>query len=259
MKLLELFLVETSEEDRAIVSLASAIYKHIQKYAYEEHEYDNPDDEYSNTVRVGKVGDIFDTPLEPLRDLNIQIQSNDSIERALKNKDVEELSSDPFIPKIMNIGYWWPYNKTMTLNSDFISTNVMKRTIAHELRHALDDFKSDFKAGSSKKYATPKNKAYRKSDNDGDARLNYLAQPAEINARFIEVLSSLVPIIKRLNKVSPDNAQAKIMEEFYKLLESYKISHLFPEKEKSADYKRLIKRAVDFIEKELTYARSINT
>jgi hypothetical protein len=43
-----------------------------------------------------------------------------------------------------------------------------------------------------------------------------------------------------------------------RLLSAYDISTLFPEREKSKDYKRLIKRAVDFIQKEISYVNRDN-
>jgi len=43
------------------------------------------------------------------------------------------------------------------------------------------------------------------------------------------------------------------MNEFNKLMKHYSISELFPEKDQSKDYKRLIKRGVDFIDKEIAF------
>lgn len=255
MRLVELFIIETTEEDRAIISLSTAIYKYIQKYAEEEHEYDNPDDEEAEIIRVGKIGQIFDTPLELLRDVNIQLMPDEAIaRRAAKERKDPDVIRDPTTNQIMGI---WYNDKTMVLNSDYIQSNEIKSIISHELRHALDDFKSDFKANNSNRYSTPKNKSFRKAISDPYlGNMKYLAEPAEINARFVEVLHNMVPVIRRaMNLTDQARARPYIMNQLKAELEKNRISELFPEKEKSSDYKRLMKRAMDFIEKEIAHVQ----
>jgi hypothetical protein len=161
----------------------------------------------------------------------------------MKEHNVETFKG-PDKSVVYGLWYGGQYPK-MIFNQDFIGSTYLLSVISHELRHALDDFKSDHRAGSSEKYSTPKKRHQRRGKN------LYLAQPSEINARFLQVLNSLVPIIKRayLQK-SPDKIKQEIVKNFYNLLNYYNISELFPEKEASRDYKRLIKRGMDFISKE---------
>ena len=58
MRLQELF--ETTEEDRALISLSSAIYARLQQYINIDQDYTDEDDE---VVAIGRMGDIFDTPI----------------------------------------------------------------------------------------------------------------------------------------------------------------------------------------------------
>ena len=148
-------------------------------------------------------------------------------------------------------------------NIDYLDSDRMRTTITHELRHALDEYKSGSYPPSPKnktpeltnRYFTPKKKEHRKDDPYSTAQ--YRAQPAEINARFTEVLDTLATrIIPRANKLSSDQARPKIMHDLNHLLIKYGIADLFPERTQSRDYKRLIKRAVDFIDKELAHLNS---
>jgi hypothetical protein len=134
----------------------------------------------------------------------------------------------------------------------------MKSVIAHELRHAMDDVKSGYKANQSDRYETPRNKSYRRVTKDPHmGNLAYLAQPAEINARFIQVLNKLVDQnqIAALAKYPQDQITMRAERILKRAMDTYNITHLFPEKEKSRDYKRLLKRGMDFITKELNHIR----
>jgi hypothetical protein len=246
MKLYELFLKETTEEDRALISLASAI-----------NDYINQNTDTSNkAVSIGTIGDLFDTPLPILNSISIILDTEQGILQRMKEEnpdDVAENNEDV-------VGIWYSHNKTLVLDKDYIGSSEMKGIVAHELRHALDDFKSDFKANKpgtpTKKnsYLTPKNKEHRRTTNDpyfGD--IGYLAQPAEINARFLQVLNQMVSTIRQASGLPKDRVRPIVMQEFKNALTHYQISDLFPEKDQSKDYKRLIKRGVDFIDKELAH------
>jgi hypothetical protein len=222
-------LLETSEEDRAIISLSSSIYNYIQQYSHNTDKH----------ITVGKIGDIFNTPLEILNSVQIILLSNNEI--------------IDMIGEAGATGIWSGANDVIYLNKDYLTSNVMKSTVSHELRHALDDYKSNFKANKKdSRYVIPKNKNYRKSD------LEYLAEPAEINARFLQVLHYMVSVIKRAANLSKEQQILIIDSSFKKALQFYRILELFPEKEKSRDYKRLIKRGIDFIQKELSYEQRNN-
>lgn len=232
MKLRELF--ESSDEDRAIISLSTAIYDHIEHY-----EYDFDDE----AIYVGKIGDLFDTPFTVLNNVSIELQPAESMNPELNPTDAD-------------VGRWDNKTATILLNKDELGTNFLKTTISHELRHALDDYKSRAKTSLDKgRHVTPKNKAYRGVTNHpllGD--VSYIAQPVEINARYVQVMHDMVPLIGRAANLPTDQARSNIMRHLNRLLNRYHIAQLFPEKEKSNDYKRIIKRAVAFIDKELAYA-----
>jgi hypothetical protein len=157
-------------------------------------------------------------------------------------------------------GVWDPNTDTIWINSERLSDLRLKviRLISHELRHALDDMKSDYRASESDRYDTPKNPAYRNIKKDPYyGNLSYLAKPSEINARFVEVLTLLSRTIARdFIQTGTRGLRDKAISDLYRFLETKKILNLFPEKEKSADYKRLLKRAVDFIDKEIAYLGS---
>jgi hypothetical protein len=240
MRLQELF--ETTEEDRALVSLSSSIYAKLQDYFVTEPDYT---DEEQEIVSLGKIGDLFDTPIEILNNVSLELQGGEPfIERSKESNGKKHEG--------IVLAMWDDPTKTIVLNLDYLDADRMRTTITHELRHALDEYKSRSFPGNAKRYFTPKKKEHRKEDPYSTAQ--YRAQPAEINARFIEVLDLLsTSIIPRALKLSPDQSRPKIMHDLNHLLLKYEIADLFPERTQSPDYKRLIKRAVDFIDKEMAY------
>lgn len=258
MRLQELFLVETSEEDRAIISLSSAISKYlIDNYESEEDDtsYDS-DSEYDDDeldisgdedkpTEIGTIGQLFNTPLSILNPIRIELQSDYGIRQRRQRDEDAKVIGRP--GEDDSLGLWYGDDKIMVLNRDYLGTNSFRSVVTHELRHALDDFKSGFKANISKRYSTPKKKEHRTPDKA------YLAEPAEINARFSQVLHAMVPVIGKVLKQHTGDPKSYIMNEFSKLMKYFSISELFPEKDQSKDYKRLIKRGVDFIDKEIAH------
>lgn len=254
MRLQELFLIETTEEDRALISLSSSIYSYLQKYADQDLDYDNPDDENEEVVRIGKLGNLFNIPIMGMDNINLEIQSDLGLINRLRKEKPDETTdvAGADAPG----GMWYNHNKTLVLNSDHLSSEDMRTVITHELRHALDDIKSGYKANTSKRYETPKNKSYRNITKDKQmGNLKYLAQPAEINARFAQVLDKLTTQIPMLHKYPKDQIHKRSVRLLLQAMARFNIAHLFPEKEKSKDYKRLIKRGMDFIDKELKYTQ----
>jgi hypothetical protein len=250
MRLVELFLNETTEEDRALISLADSLYKHLQKFADQDLDYDNDEE----TLPVGKIGQLFDTPLQGFDNIKIEIQSDIGLLERINDKRALEGKKPIFEAPA---GVWYSGINTIVFNADYLSSDFMKSTVTHELRHALDDLKSEYRVSSSSKYSTPKKKSFRKVTNDPHmGNLAYLAQPAEINARFTQVLDDLVGKIKRVAQLPFGEARDKLHRQLKFGFDKHNISHLFPEKEKSRDYKRLMKRAADFIDKELQHVQS---
>jgi hypothetical protein len=281
MRLVELFLKETSMEDRAIISLAQAIYDYLDKnyndgaapaskevtekagFDFEADNFDADDDSLGDIEEpeehefdVGTIGQLFDTPLEILNPVRITLLSDYGIGQRRRKEQPDQIHKAPNGENAA--GLWYGGTQEMVLNMDYLGTNTMKSVIAHELRHALDDYKSEFKANEpGGRYSKAKKKEHRKVTNDPYVgNIAYLAEPAEINARFIQVLHAMVPIIGRAAKLEPEKGKQLINRSFQKLLDTYSIGTLFPEKTASKDYKRLLKRGVDFIEKELAHVKS---
>lgn len=250
MRLREFFLTETAEEDRAIISLALPIYKYLQQYADQDLDYDDEDE----IIYVGKIGQLFDTPLEGLRHVRLEIQSDIGLLERINDR--RALSGEKPIFEAPG-GVWYSDTNTIVLNADYLSVDSMKSAISHELRHALDDVKSDYRVSDSAFYSTPRKKSHRKVTKDpklGD--LTYLAQPAEINARFVQVLDDMVPNIARMKSLPLEKARRNLHKILIYRMEKNEIAQLFPEKEKSKHYKRLLKRGAEFIDKELAYHHS---
>lgn len=253
MRLLELFLNETTEEDRAIISLSVAVFAHLKQYA-------NKKLERGETIDVGTVGQLFDTAINVLDPVRLQLWNHKDILAQYPVEPEKDDEGKPLEDKRNILGFWDPNAEMVVLNIDYLDSNALKNAITHELRHALDDYKSGFKASRSERYSTPKKAEHRKDyskDPFATSRQknqSYHAKPEEINARFSEVLHGLAFQIPRvLGREKPDQVRPKIMTAFNTLMSSRNIAHLFPEKERSRDYKRLVKRGVDFIEKELAY------
>jgi hypothetical protein len=232
MKLIELFLTETTEEDRAIISLSSAIYSLVKEYR------DDEDDD----IYIGKIGELLDTPLHILNNVSIELKS-------------AELMS-PGTAVDADIGRWHEDIATIFLNKDEIDTNFFRTTLSHELRHALDDYKSGNKTSADiGRHTKPKNKEFRNVKSHPTlGNVGYFAQPIELNARYVQVMDDMVPLIKQaVATLSPIKVRPAVMKSLKHLLLQYEISQIFPEGTESPDYKRLIKRAVDFIDKEIAH------
>lgn len=244
MRLQELFLVETTEEDRALISLSSAIYAKVQKYIGEldyETVFDVPE---KQLIRVGRIGDMFNTPIQSFDDITIEIQGGEPfLRRADDVPDEDAVDSGRTV-----LAFWEEDTKTVVLNLEMLDRNRMKTVITHELRHALDDVKSNQSSRDS--YFTPKKKEHR----DVHSSLQYRAQPAEINARFVELLDIMSKRIPQwYNKVDASEIKGKLSNDFKHLLVKFDIADLFPEKAQSRDYKRLVKRGYDFMQKEMMH------
>ena len=236
-------LIETADEDRALISLSSAIYDKVKPYINSE---DYPE-------HIGKVGDIFDTPITALNDIKIDIAGGDEFMKR---------SIDPGEDPAMYEGkellaFYEEDTRTIVLNAEFLDRQRMKTTITHELRHALDEIKSGSYPGNAKRYFTPKKKEHRKDDPYSTAQ--YRAQPAEINARFVEVLDILS---KRIPKwyaaIDGKDIKKQLSTDFKNLLVKFEIADLFPEKTQSRDYQRLVKRAYEFMQKEIDHTESLS-
>lgn len=228
-------LLETTEEDRALISLSAAIYKKLA-----------PSVELGAAVHIGRIGDVFDTPLVALEDVSIDIQSGDEYYQRAGVSNAGDLDGKE------SLAFWDEDTRTIVLNAEYLGRDRMQTTITHELRHALDAVKANSYPGGASRYFTPKKKEHRKDD--PYSTVQYRAMPAEINARFIEVLDKLSQIVpKRYAVLEPNQLRPRLVHDLNQLLNKYEIVDLFPEKTASPDYKRLMKRAYDFIKKEMDH------
>lgn len=245
---------ETADEDRALISLGASVYDTIIKYDGKLSE---------EVISVGTIGELYDTPVTVLDNVKIELQSG--VNFAVYAED------DPKATKTNKHAVWNADDFSIRFNLELLDTQRMRTTPTHELRHALDEVKSDSYKGGGNKYFTPKKKEHRKVYHDAngevdktDARnmIPYLAQPGEINARFTEVLDQLVTLIpKRFNNphVSADNIKRQLSHDLKNIFVKYNIAELFPEKTQSPDYKRLYKRAYEFMNKEIQHVEKTSS
>jgi hypothetical protein len=249
MRLQELF--ETTEDDRYISGLATK----ISSYLSSEYSDMSPEDIPSDVGTVGKIAGVDDALLS---DVNIKLVPDEVLKKRARDEAAKQGEKiDPYKQK-STLGTWHAYTHGIELNTDFLGSNSIKSTIAHELRHALDDIKSGNWANSEgNRYTTPKKKEHRVAK-DADDKTPYLAEPAEINARFMEVQHALADYIPRIYKrFKPEEIKQKVIQYIKRLLEEYKIAYLFPEKTESRDYKQLIKRIMAFASEEMKSAEAV--
>ena len=233
-------LVETAEDDRAIISLAGVIYDYLQQYADTELDYDE-----TGVIHIGRIGDLFDTPIAELDRVRLEISSDEAI------VDLALRLHGKATPSDSHFGQWDPMEKAISLNADYLSSNRMRNVIAHELRHAMDDAKSLNRANQSTRYRTARSPTHQ-ADADG----SYQAQPAEINARFVEALNMLVPVITKLSTMDAASFRTRMTANLNRAFELKDIADYYPEKTASPHYRRLLQRAWDFINKELAHIKS---
>lgn len=234
MFLREMILSETSNEDRAIVSLATAVTLYLRKHASEFGD---------NVTDLGKIGELFDTPLAMLNDVNLKLAPDQYL------LDLTGSGIDRTIG-----GVWDGNTESVIINHENINNAKIVRVLSHEFRHALDDYKSDFRAGEDdNRYDTPKKKHYRNvKDDPYMSHLYTLAKPAEINARFAEVLTDLAIGIKKFNG-SKEEIRSQALDLLNRSLAHRRIAELFPERTESRDFRRLMSRAADYIDKEIAH------
>ena len=114
MRLQELFLVETTEEDRAIISLAAVVYRHVIKYA------DYIDPESTEPLDIGKIGDFADTPLDGFEDIKIELQQGDALGKRTAAANNEEYDGKE--PR----GVWFNEIPAIALNFDGLYSEMAR-------------------------------------------------------------------------------------------------------------------------------------
>lgn len=234
MRLQELF--ETTVDDREISKLSTQIYNFLST------NFGGITPGEDEIIHCGTVGEICNLPPQnALSDIPIELLSDESLKDGSKDLDSQRST----------VGAWQMDRNAIVFNQNFMGSNKLKTTIAHELRHALDDKKSAGRANSSAGYTTPRKKEHRVPKDDQD-NTPYLAEPAEINARVMEVQHQLAGFIPRIyQKFEPNQIKSKITQYIKRLLEEYRIAELFPEGTESKQYKQLIKRIMSFTQEEM--------
>ena len=229
-------ILETTEEDRALIALSSAIHSLVTA-----QDLDDP-----ALTHLGSIGDLVQIPTVGLEKVKIDLEGGDQFMRHA----MEDNPDTDWHGKEIH-AFWDEPTRTIVLNKDLVRTPRMITTITHELRHALDELKSGSYPGGAARYFTPKKKEHR--IDDPYSTVQYRAKPAEINARFVEILHILSKRVPRAyQNLEPSEIKPQLSTDFKNLLTKYEIADLFPEKTKSPDYKRLVKRAYDFMDKELS-------
>ncbi len=238
MKLRHL-LIETTEEDRAILSLSLAIDKLLRTKYLDHDEIDY----YSESDSIGKIGELFDTPLEVMNQVTLLLVNDYHMDNVMGSNNY--------------LGYWDPNTNELAINREYIGVRNLRPTVTHELRHALDDLKSGHAANKSHRYTTP-NKKITADNLYGDG-IGYLSEPAEINARFLEALTSTVMHLHKQIRQKGIKGQTKdkMMSDALKILDaqlaSRHVSTMFNKDTKHRAYRRLLIRAHDMLDKEIDY------
>jgi hypothetical protein len=222
---------ETTEQDRLIVNLANNLNSHVKRYEYN-------DEIINQGIYLGKIQKLSTihkgTDIEVLDPVHIELVTDRYMNQISPSKTGNTRA------------LWKPDLKTVYLNTDYIGDSMMPRLIAHELRHALDSFVSDFDPGT--RYDTPRKKEYQYYGNHPvKSRLEYLARPSEINARFLEVLHLLSPVIEKTVNSNRSDTFVYLFDKFKFYLLKKEILDLFPEGTESQDLRRLYKRGIDYI------------
>lgn len=110
--------------------------------------------------------------------------------------------------------------------------------LVHELRHALDDILSAGRFLQGKRTTTPKS-----NDN---ASKSYLSVPYEINARLSQAVHAIAKELSGKNPSRDDIIQAIKIELLVR-----DITRFYPKRMNDPEYRRLISRALSYLEKRL--------
>lgn len=237
MKILKL--LEMAQEDSALITIAKALGSYLSsktiRIKWEE-------DKNNGQLLLGNIErSLRGTGLEPLLDKFPEPFRRITLGfRDMTNADIG--------------GHWNANKRSIFINPrDLESEDASYRltnTLVHELRHALDDFKSGFVANTSQKYT-------KQSKLAADENTAYLSQPNEMNARYAEALHYLSPAIEKWKQTPPSTDE--LHKTVVYALKQHHIAQLFPEKERSPQYRRFINRIIDYIQKSINGFNDENT
>lgn len=200
MKLHDLF--ETATQDIEIAKVSKAIAKQIYGLYHSDHTFDylasaifsngKRPSRYNLTAHTVKLGDF---KLPKISDPTVK-HILDSVElgiRTFDNNDGQKYTAAAYFPPIKSIAV---ANTTLDKVS---SVDKIASILAHEIRHALDDYLSKGKI-------FPNTQDRENILNSSDAYIDYLRIPAEVNGRFTEAISSLYYLFRKKDgKITKDD------------------------------------------------------
>jgi len=164
MKIADL-LTETVQDDQAITAIASEIISYVKENP-EEFEAG------SSAIPIADLIDTTDPVVKKLSSIRIEFGHTGSISTG---------------------GIYKHPSKTIKINSEFLTMQLWDRietNLVHELRHALDDVKSD-----GKLYKGEYLPQYRSAKDANDTN----SAPSEINARLAQAQHLMMNQIKQLS------------------------------------------------------------
>ena len=223
MRLQEI-LLETTEEDRRISTLAAQLRKRVMAFV-------------AGKPRGGIIGKLAElvkgTNLESMAGVTLQVLPNSMFYKSLGDPERD--------PKAGSVhGFWDPDRNRIVLNLRHVQALSLSKTIAHELRHALDDIKSDYRASD------PDNRY-------GKHPKGTLHQPDEINARYAE---SMHIAILKIGKLAREGwTKAELMSELPEIIkfafDANLITHVMPNRYSDRAYRHLASRAYRLLSAEV--------
>lgn len=217
-------LLETTNEDRALSSLTTALYQVTRRYAAT----------HPNGGLLGKIEDLVDTPLIALNTVSIRLLPNKLFYAALDGSDTSAEGTGV-------MGFWDPSEETVVLNMEYVADPRWNKTIAHELRHALDDVKSGYNVADDSGYVNhPKGE---------------LHAPHEINARYMAGMHAALLKIQRMRNegATEQDVRSKLPSIVGHALDANNITRVMPDRYNNPAYKRLASRAYQLLSTEVDH------
>jgi hypothetical protein len=220
--------LEGIEDQHTLIRAANSLYAKLKPMATSEFQP-------SEAQMLGPIGKFVNTGNKQIDAIDVVLYGAEEMQ-AFARQEYSEENAERYM------GFWDPEYKMLVLNRDRLGESRMRTIITHELRHALDDILSGYRATSSDRYT----QAPDASNSDRDYQ--YLASPMELNARFSEVLHLMTGVMRKALRENPANARDVAIKRFGEAMRARQIEQLFPEKTKSRTYRQLVKRGMLFID-----------
>ncbi len=239
------YLIETAGEDRSLVMIS----KIISEYLEDKKSY------FRSKIKKS----IYDTKFTSIGTIEKLINRTASIDAenilgnlpknfgSIKLVMKELKDADGPYEGLWEERYNTIYLNTIPLQLTPVDTYKIRTYMMHELRHALDSYKTK---GTPDKYNNARDVPAQLSDQQ-EWFVRYQNSPSEINARYGQAIASIDSQLDRAfwkeGVYDSKSIYALVLAKFKK----YQIAYLFPEKTESKEFKRLVSRAVDYIQQRL--------